>query len=548
MNVLWLFARRGGRTMAFALVLSVLGGLLSGGTVLWMQRIFGRGSVSLDEAAIVTAFGLGQIVASVGARFVFARALYERILVDLRGAVTQAASTSTLRAQEKLGNARLWSSLDTNVIHVAWGGNAFIFAARSGAAALASLVVIGWVATPILPWAILVVAVGLGLYALLSHAGTVSRVRAQAVSEAVDRDVEALTRGNRELRQNARRRRAFLEEGFDADVRDYQRASVIGSDLGALAALSVALPAMILVGAILFLGIGRDNAVASSVLTLVYLQGEVGAALSQIEAIRRANLAVERITDVLEELSNKERFADSGGASFVPWSRLALEGITASYVGDEGDRNFTLGPLDIAFAPGEIVFIIGGNGSGKSTLAKVLCGLYEADAGVIRLDGKVIGDGDRHAYRQLFSGIFAEFYVFRRLFGLEKKDLDLRADALLRSMELTSVAVADGAYSTTDLSTGQKKRLAMVTARLEERPMMIFDEWASDQDPSFREAFYRRILPELKRQGRTVFVVSHDDRFFDAADRVIHLEDGRILEVSKPTMRNSSVPPPHESA
>jgi putative ATP-binding cassette transporter len=88
--------------------------------------------------------------------------------------------------------------------------------------------------------------------------------------------------------------------------------------------------------------------------------------------------------------------------------------------------------------------------------------------------------------------------------------------------------VKDGVLSTTALSQGQRKRLALLTAYLEDRPIYLFDEWASDQDPFFRDIFYKQLLPELKRRGKTVFVISHDDRYFDIADRAIKLDYGKV--------------------
>jgi putative ATP-binding cassette transporter len=90
------------------------------------------------------------------------------------------------------------------------------------------------------------------------------------------------------------------------------------------------------------------------------------------------------------------------------------------------------------------------------------------------------------------------------------------------------VQVKDGTLSTIELSQGQRKRLALLTAFLEDRPFYIFDEWAADQDPFFREVFYLQLLPELKAKGKTVLVISHDDRYYSLGDRIIKLDYGKI--------------------
>jgi putative ATP-binding cassette transporter len=176
------------------------------------------------------------------------------------------------------------------------------------------------------------------------------------------------------------------------------------------------------------------------------------------------------------------------------------------------------------------VFIAGGNGSGKTTLAKLLTGMYVPERGEIRLDGQPVTDENRDAYRQLFSAIFFDFYLFETLLGLERPDLDSQAADLLNQLQLQGkVQVDQGRLSTIDLSQGQRKRLALLTALLEDRPIYLFDEWAADQDPRFKETFYRHLLPKLKSAGKTALVITHDDRYFEMADRVIKLEEGQMV-------------------
>jgi putative ATP-binding cassette transporter len=181
--------------------------------------------------------------------------------------------------------------------------------------------------------------------------------------------------------------------------------------------------------------------------------------------------------------------------------------------------------------PGELVLITGGNGSGKSTLAKLLVGLYAPDSGELRWDGRAVGIEQRDAYRQLFSVVLSEFHVFDRLYGLAPQDADRRAREWLAQLGLSdTVQVSAGVLSTRDVSRGQRKRLALLSVLLEDRPIYVLDEWAADQDSEFKEIFYRRLLPELKRRGKTLVVITHDERFFAVADRRICLQDGRVAE------------------
>ncbi len=130
---------------------------------------------------------------------------------------------------------------------------------------------------------------------------------------------------------------------------------------------------------------------------------------------------------------------------------------------------------------------------------------------------------------EYFSVVFSDFYLFDALLGLRGADLDARATRYLMELELDDkVQIRDGAFSTTALSQGQRKRLALLTAFLEDRPIYVFDEWAADQDPHYREIFYRRLLPDLKARGKTVLVISHDDRYYHLASRIIRLEYGKV--------------------
>ncbi len=187
-----------------------------------------------------------------------------------------------------------------------------------------------------------------------------------------------------------------------------------------------------------------------------------------------------------------------------------------------------------------MVILIGGNGSGKTTLAKVLTGLYQPDSGAILLDGVPVTELDRDRLRRLFSAVFSDFHLFPTLDGLSGPgaSLDAEANALIAKLELAhKVSVTGGVLSTRALSQGQRKRLALVVAYLEDRPFYLFDEWAADQDPLFREVFYRRLLPELRARGKAVLAISHDDRYFDVADRCVKLENGRLVaaEIERPS-------------
>jgi len=223
----------------------------------------------------------------------------------------------------------------------------------------------------------------------------------------------------------------------------------------------------------------------------------------------------------------QEPDAETGPEDLSRYDEIRYENIAFVYQTDD-DRPFSTGPLSISFRPGETVFVTGGNGSGKSTMLKLITGLYQADSGRFFLNGK---ETDIFLFRELFSPIFTDFHLFDRLYGMRDID-EAKLDGLLRRFQLEKrVRCSDGKFSTLDLSTGQKKRLAMIITIMEDKPVYIFDEWAADQDPHFREYYYKTLLPEFREQGKTVIAVSHDDRYYHTADRVIRMEYGRIADM-----------------
>ncbi|MEV0685078.1 ATP-binding cassette domain-containing protein [Nocardia sp. NPDC050378] len=196
---------------------------------------------------------------------------------------------------------------------------------------------------------------------------------------------------------------------------------------------------------------------------------------------------------------------------------------------EPGEGGFRLGPIDLVFEPGQITFIVGGNGSGKSTLAKIITGLYVPRTGSLSLNGERIDHDNIEWFRQNSSAVFTDFHLFEDYLGFDRPGIDAEVRRYLEELQIAhKVSVEGGRLSTVDLSQGQRKRLALLTALLEDRQIYVFDEWAADQEPRFREVFYREILTDLKQRGKTVIVITHDDRYFDCADQLVKLDFGLV--------------------
>ncbi len=272
-----------------------------------------------------------------------------------------------------------------------------------------------------------------------------------------------------------------------------------------------------------------SSVVSAYVLTITYLILPIQTIMDKLPTLLSANVALQKVEQMGLKLANQAEINSTKQINqYQSWEKLELNKITHTYRGEK-DSIFILGELDLVFYPGQLVFIIGGNGSGKSTFAKLITGLYIPETGGIQLDNIQITDENREWYRQHFSVIFSDFYLFDNLLGIDNSDIDAEAEAYLYQLQLEhKVQVNNGKLSTTSLSQGQRKRLALLSAYLEDRPIYIFDEWASEQDPFFRDIFYEQLLPGFIARGKTVIVISHDDRYFHLADRVIKLDYGKV--------------------
>jgi putative ATP-binding cassette transporter len=227
--------------------------------------------------------------------------------------------------------------------------------------------------------------------------------------------------------------------------------------------------------------------------------------------------------------------SDEPGETPPLWSTfesLEFRQITYDNVDALAKARFTVGPFDLTIKPGEIVFLTGSNGSGKSSVLRLIAGLYPPHRGDVLVDGHALRGDQFVQYRSLISCIFAEHYLFHKLYGFEVDPV--RAARLIDQMGLRGKTdLVDGTFSTLALSSGQRTRIAMISALLEDRPIYLFDEWAADQDPGFRHRFYREILPQLKAAGKAVIAITHDTEYFPYCDRLYDVRRGRLVEITE---------------
>lgn len=380
------------------------------------------------------------------------------------------------------------------------------------------------------------IAIGVGLHALARRRALQKFQVARNATDDLQQHFQAITYGAKELRLNRRRRARFFNEQFAHTIDLIRSMTVQANNTHATADAFGSLLFFILIGIILALSMGAhrlDGQVTSGfVIVLLYMRGPIGQLISVLPVLGNAQVSLARVQKLRSSLGEGEFVVGVDERPPARWDfeRIELRGVTYAYPSEDGGEPFSVGPIDLTIRRGEILFITGGNGSGKTTLIKLLLGLYRPGTGEILIDDQPLRLDDRDDYRQLFSAVFSDYHLFSDLVpGDGVRDPDLQ-DYLRRVRIQDKIAIEGRVLSTTELSTGQRKRLALVHAYAEARPILLFDEWAADQDPHFRTVFYREILPELQRQGRTIIAITHDDRYFDVADHHVKLENGKIIE------------------
>ena len=265
----------------------------------------------------------------------------------------------------------------------------------------------------------------------------------------------------------------------------------------------------------------------------LFMLGPVGALVGSFPVFNNANAAARQICELEEKLlaGSTARKVIGPLDLFADFSEISLEAQSFSYLATDGEQPFSVGPNSLTIRRGDCIFITGGNGSGKTTFVNLLLTLIPSTNGKIIVDGVGVNDSNVTAYRNLFSAIFSDNHLFKTLYGTAPFDKNEAAELLEEMDILDKVQVVENRFTTTELSGGQRKRLAMVAARLERKPILVLDEWAADQDPAFRTKFYRQIIPTLRTQGYTIIAITHDERFFDVADARYHMEDGKLISM-----------------
>lgn len=476
----------------------------------------------------------------------------ERHLRQTRERIVDTVRRADLLAVERLGSSQLYTELTQDFDTISLRLPSLLSNLQDAVVLVITLLYVAW-----LSMVALGVLVVLTVFALTFYNRSVTRL-SQAYHSLIVRQtsltraVQGVIDGFSSLRLNQRKTEAVTRDIEQVSLGLQTEIRALGRQNAVLASVSVAY-LFAVIGSLAFIVPTFDPGIKTSIIeitTLVLfcmapLTG-IASSMTTISELEARLGSLQRIeaalASTITDATDSQALIDAR-TRFGTFSSIEYRAITFIYRGDDDERLFTCGPIDFTLARGELVFVVGGNGSGKSTFMNLLCGLYTPNAGTIHVDGVAVTDANRSALREQFAAVFADFHLFDRFYGHDDVPPETVNQHLTDLSLDHKVTYRDGAFSTTELSSGQRKRLAMAAALVDDKPIYLFDEWTADQDAEFRGRFYAEILPRLKAQGKTCIVVTHDDRYWSYADRVIKFEGGRIVsEGHLPATASETVP------
>lgn len=435
---------------------------------------------------------------------------------------------------ELLENGKIHAGLNNDTETISNFANIIITAATSLVTLICCFVYLGIINFYGLLISILVILLAAGLYFLVGRHANKLWEETRDIQNIFFKFINSLISGFKELKMHSKRQREFRDDMCTSceEYRDKRIKGVLGfANVFVIGELlfTLVIGVVAFVFPVLFEEI-QTSSLRNYIFVFLYMTGPVHGVLDSIPQIILAKISYKRLNELIKELDftnipeikNTLNEDKTLGVHF----ELKLNNVEYSYKNSK-DEVFKVGPVNCSFKSGEITFITGGNGSGKSTLAKLMTGLYKPDKGEITINN------DKSEFEDLcqnYSTVFSDYFLFEKLYGIDHADKAERMSELLKILRIDDkLSIDNGVFGTTKLSSGQRKRLALLVSYLEDRKIYLFDEWASDQDPEFRNYFYEYLLPELKAREKCIIAITHDDWYYSIADKVIKMEMGKIV-------------------
>lgn len=469
------------------------------------------------------------------------------IRFELRKELYNQIKRSPIAALENVGSPRLIQALSTDVTAIVTGAQLFPELLTNAVTLIGMLSYLAYLDSQLFFYVLQVIVFGIIAFQVPVMFGARKFGRARDHQDILQEAFRGLVEGAKELKLSEEKQQVYENEVLHSQEHSIKALEKQGQTYFSLAHNFGALISFFAIGGLSFILINyhaiTNSELIAVVMVLLYITGPMGMLLNILPQLSRTRISLKKIEQLYAELPAEQISAKQREAS--QWQSLKMKQVQYTHLPkltqaakDSGTeiRTFGIGPVDLEIKRGEITFIAGGNGSGKSTLSKVISQHYLANSGEIYFGNTLITDQNMADYREEISCIYSDYYLFERILGLNalKDDYLEQVKHYIEAFGLTDkVEIKDGHFTTLKLSDGQRRRLALVVAIVEDKSLYVFDEWAADQDPQFKHVFYREILPFFKANNKAVVVISHDDRYFDVADQLLVMESGQLVKTER---------------
>lgn len=457
------------------------------------------------------------------------------LIYDIRSRLLNKIFSAAYQDFEKLNRGSIYTTLNNDTDRIGYAANTIVNLITNFITTIAIFSYLMMISFKVaIATTLVIVAISLIYYKVGKQSNKLFELVRDTFTRYLDL-LNGMIDGFKELSIHVHTRLSYKKDIEDVNM-DFRNKSVaaqvgfVGALLAGESMLILTLALVVFVFPSIFSSL-TSAVVLNYIVVMLYLIGPINTILGAIPDVMRIKVAWRRIQAFMKDLPDTVQLREGPVITDRTGNveHLQVTGLRYQYSPEEGNKGFEVGPVEFRLNGGEALFITGSNGSGKSTLIKLLTGLYSPSEGKIEIDGKEVSAGHLGEY---YSVVFNPFYLFKKLYAMEGTKDEEEINSFLEVLRLTDkVDIKNGNYTTTNLSQGQRKRLTLFQCFLEDRPIYLFDEWASDQDPEYRRFFYKELIPDMKRKGKLVIVISHDEYYFSDADLIIKLSYGKQEEL-----------------
>lgn len=563
MNLFSEFSRRAPNKVALSIVLGAFSGVLYSLLIPLVLSVLEKPSSGLQTVGGAPSRFLSLEVANAPLALAFAlsctlvlvtrtlsQVMLTRVAIDvasgLRTNLYNRIANAPIHALERIGSARLIAALTSDVPRIVQGSRMLPDVLVNIVMLVGMLGFLLVLNTDIFLYVLGCIAFGILTFQLPMYIGRRYFIRARVHFDDLQASIQGLIGGIKELKLNDRKREAFFESVLMQHEREVQRNEKSGHTVIQTASNYGDLLSFFVIGSIVFIVVNyrtiNSDELVGVIMALLYITAPVSALLHVLPMIAVSRVSLQRVSKLFSEIPSE--CIETASMQQHEWETISFERVCYRHVDDgRKDDGFGVGPLDFKIRKGEITFVVGGNGSGKSTMCKLLTLHYRAASGDIHFGDTRIDDTTIAACRQSIGVIYSDYHLFDQLLGVEDEGLLQQVQHYLKVLHLDGkVTYRDGRFSTLALSDGQRRRMALLAAIIDDKDLYLFDEWAADQDPTFKAVFYNDILPALRARGKAVVAITHDDRYFGHADQLIVLEEGKIVRIERHHSTHATLP------